>query len=726
MPLRIETLGRLRVFRDGAEVAAIPAQRVRCALLIFVAVEADVPRDRIVEMFWPGREPARARRSLSTMLYELRRDLGEDWVDARGDRLVATRHLWSDVRELLEGGDASRLYGGPFLGVFQLPAHPEFARWTDRVRMRAASAFREAQRARVDRLVADRSPDALAAAQRWARLDPIDDAAQYRVIELLARAGRRAEALRHFDDYSRRLEAIDAEPLESLTGLVRDIRHGSSGGAIDPQPPVSTEGAAKPADVQPGIVVFPIANLSEDPERQYFCDGLVEEIMHALARAPGLRVVPRTSAFSFDGPSRRVREATRALGISHALEGTVRFAGDRYRVRVALVEGAGEVERWQSQFEGRLASTDVFELQDQIAEAVFTALVEHLGDGPAVEEVQGLALARRDRRGETTDPDAQRLYHEGRRAWYRRTLHDLETALARFQEAVERDPAYARPYVGMADVYLVYGGLDYQTYAPTTFFPLAKEAAERALELDPDSGPAHAALGNYLMCHAWSWEDAERAFRRAVTLAPDYPPARQWYSNFLASRRLWTGALAEARYAVDLDPRSAFVLSSLARHHQLRRDPDQARRHFELALELDPSFVGAHFGLAGTDLQENQPERCLERLDALAEGPPRGLPLLLALQAYATARAGDAEQARRLVQQLKASPVPYLPPEYVALGYVGLDEPDRALDWLERALDSRSPTMTLLGVEPLFDPIRSSERFRRLLDAVGLSEAPPP
>jgi len=724
MAIRVESLGGLRVFRNGGELVEFPRQKLRCALLLYLAVERDAARERLTELFWPSREPERARHTLSQMVYELRQALGQDWVEFHGDRLVATNDLRTDVQDLLERvelgrpTEAAAVYRGPFLGSHHLADTPEFERWCDTQRTRFATLYRDAQSTNVDRLTtADDIPGALSAARRWVLADPLDDDAQYRLIALLARCGLRNEALRQYEDYAQRLSWIDAEPLSSVVELVEGMKSGSL--APDQVPRVGARSGLR-AEATTGVVVFPILNASKDDANQYFCDGLAEEIMHALGRVPGLRVAPRTSAFAFDQPGVRVSAAVRELGVTHALEGSVRFSGDRYRVRIALIEGAQEAELWADRFDGTLATSDVFELQDRIAGSVLDALAHRLDlpDRTAEPPAAGPSVPPRARR-DTVDPAAHELYLRGRHAWFGRTVPDLERALDLFREAVRRDPSYARAHAGIADVYLVLGGLDYATLAPRDLYEKAGDAAEVALQLDPELAQAHAAMGNYLMNHAWDWDAAGERFRHAIELNPGYSTGRQWYSNYLMCLGREDEAIAEATLALEMDPRSVFLSSTLARHYQLMRQPERAAEQFRRALDLDPTFMSAHLGLCLAELQSGQADASLERIRALSARVDRDIPILQALHAYATAVVGESGHARTLVQRLKATRAPYLPPEYVALAYVGLADHERALDWLDKALEVRSQTLTMLKVEPVFDPLRHTLRFKRLLAAIG-------
>jgi len=234
MQLRLTTLGAVRVHRDGTEVPDLPAQRLRVALLLYLAVERDVSREEVVAMFWPDRDLARGKHALRQMLYELRQSLGEGWIDVRKDRIVAIAAVdaaaFEDAAAAGRTGEALKLYGGPFLQGFSLE-NRTFEGWADRRRAHLARAHRRLQREHVARLVEDgRTDDAIAAARGWVELDPLDDEAVHTLIERLAGAGQRTAALQYFDNYVRQLQAeLQVDPLEETSALVAAIRSGESG-----------------------------------------------------------------------------------------------------------------------------------------------------------------------------------------------------------------------------------------------------------------------------------------------------------------------------------------------------------------------------------------------------------------------------------------------------------------------------------------------------------------
>jgi serine/threonine-protein kinase len=503
--------------------------------------------------------------------------------------------------------------------------------------------------------------------------------------------------------------------VEAITKLVDELRRGAVPVEELPGVPPTTSATLK---AKMGIVVLPIRNLSDDDSREYFCAGLAEEIRHALGRVLGIRVVPRTSAIAVSRQSDvSAAEAAKALGVTHALDGSARFDGDRFRVQITLIEAASDSTIWSGRFDDEVASTSVLDLQDRIAAEVLNELARVVGPAPGARPLS--APTRRQRRGDTSNPEAHVLFLRGRHAWYNRTLQGLETALDHFGRAVRLDPEYARAHAAIADVHCVLAGTDYSTRSPQDLYPKARAAAERALELEPDLAEGHAAMGNYYFNFEWDRAKAEEHLTRAIDLNWGYSGARQWYSNFLMACGREDEGVAEATLALELDPRSVFLSSSLARHYQLMRNARRAVEQYHRALDLDAHFPSAHFGMAIAELQAGEPRAASVRLRTLNERLPDA-PIVLGLLGYVLGALGEDAEARSLVQRLKAIRG-YCPPEIVAVCYIGLGEHDRALKWLEDALAVRSQAATLLKMEPIFDPLRANPRFEAMLRKVGFA-----
>jgi DNA-binding SARP family transcriptional activator/TolB-like protein/tetratricopeptide (TPR) repeat protein len=740
MGIRLETLGDLRVTKDGQEIAPLPGP-LRCALLVHLAIERSVSRETLARLLWPAQDPDKARHALSQMLYELKGALGDGWVDASSASLAATSQLTCDALdflELAEGADVMRagaLYRGTFLQSTVLVPHQEYRAWVDRMQNRFASAYRYAQSASVQRLQeAGDNDEALEAAQHWVDREPLDDDAHARLIELFARCGRRREALRHWEKYRTLLDGLDELPPTATVDLVGRIKDGSVG-----RPPVKgteTRTGASPGlqlrvGAKAGLVVFPITCLSRDDADRFFCDGLAHEINHALSRVPGLRLVPRKTADDPESRGSEIKSAIEALGVTHALEGTVEFVGDRFTAYIYLLQGDPEEMLFVERFHGTRLTDDEFELRDGIAVSVVGTLAERLGLATDERATHDQVVVTSG----TSDILAMEAYKRGREAWESRSPDRLTKALDHLDQATARDARFARAHAAKADVYLVLGGIDYMDRPPAEIYERAREYALKACELDPHLANAHAALGNYSMSFGWSrckppgaaseWHKAEEHLERAVALNPGYTLARQWLSNLLMYTGRTEEALDQARLAHLLNPSAVPLRSSLARHYQLARQWDTAAEHYRHALEKDPAFAGALIGSALVELQRGNTASATTIIARVSARTGRVTPLLMAVDSYVAAHAGDRDRARSLLTRLtpgSGQGSGYVPPACVAMAHLGLDEHDQALDWLDRAFERGSQTLSMLGVEPIFDPIRGEPRFDDLLERVGLSE----
>ncbi|MBI4520547.1 MAG: hypothetical protein HY701_06895, partial [Gemmatimonadetes bacterium] len=320
MAIKIVTLGALRCYRDGQEIENLPAQRLRCALLVYLAVERDTTRDAVMAVFWPERDVDKARHALSQTLYELRRAFGDDWLQVQGDRLRAMGALDVDVARFTaavargELSEALEIYGGPFLESQHLVDSQPFESWADRQGVRLAALHRRARLSRLSDLAGGwDTPAAIECARRWTEIDPLEDEAHHQLIELLAAAGRRSEALAQYDAYARLLAREELEPLDETKALVERIRTGEAGGGVEASAPQTV--AAAPAPSVSGPRAFPDtgtiptsfevrdaaaalppggrrtlrARLAQIPRAAWFALGLVAALIFAARKGPLLQ-----------------------------------------------------------------------------------------------------------------------------------------------------------------------------------------------------------------------------------------------------------------------------------------------------------------------------------------------------------------------------------------------------------------------------------------------------
>jgi TolB-like protein len=359
----------------------------------------------------------------------------------------------------------------------------------------------------------------------------------------------------------------------------------------------------------PSIAVLPFVNMSASAENEYFSDGISEELLNLLAKVPGLQVAARTSSFAFKGRSEDASDIARQLRVGHILEGSVRRAGDRVRITAQLIEADQGYHLWSESYDRELA--DIFQVQDEIARAIVTALEEHLGLGAGSEVARAAA---------TNDPRAHDLYLVGLRDWYRRGDGSLRSALERFREAAMLDPGYAAAHAGMA---LTYSVLPY--YGD---FPVAeavsegKAAAQRALELRPDLPEAHAALGQIAQNWEWDWHTAEQAYARALELNPNYATAHMWRCELLTILGRHEESVRACTHGLTLDPLAPVAHNQFGTALMGAGRPDDAHASYTRSLELDPGLDLAAWNRLLTYLAERDFDgwlRAAEQTAASAE-----------------------------------------------------------------------------------------------------------
>ena len=479
----------------------------------------------------------------------------------------------------------------------------------------------------------------------------------------------------------------------------------------------STVSGKQPHRKKPGpsIAVLPFANLSADKEQEYFCDGMAENLINALTHVEDLRVVARTSAFSFRGKEIDVREIGRKLKVETLLEGSVRRAGSRLRISAQLISVADGYHLWSEKYDRDIGETccpeDIFTIQDEISLAVVDKLkVKLLGAEKA-------KLVKRH----TKDLEAYDLYLKGRFFWNKRTKEGYRKSLEYFQQAIDRDPTYALAYVGIADCYDLLGWYDY--LPPEEAFPRSRAAAQKALEMDDTLAEANASRGWISTNYEWDWPAAESKYKRAIEINPSYATARQWYAEYLSYMGRHDESIAEAKRAQELDPFSMIINTDLGQVLYYARQYDQAAEQLQKTLELDPNFIVAHFFLALLYAQKAMNDEATaeaQKARALSGGDDS---LMLAHLGAIYSFSGRSDEAKKVLDELQQlSKHRYVSPFYTALIYKGLRQKDQALKWLEKAYEGRDHWLETLKVHPWLDSLRADPRFIELVRKMGLEE----
>ena len=454
------------------------------------------------------------------------------------------------------------------------------------------------------------------------------------------------------------------------------------------------------------IAVLPLANQSPDTETEFFSDGMTEELITALAKVEGLRVVSRSSTFAFKGGTVSARDIGERLGVGFVLDASIRRSGKRLRMTAHLVDVGDDTTLWSETYERQLE--DVFAVQDDITRCIVETITQalqlgHLRGATPVQPTQNL--------------EAYDLYLLGRHHWYERTEAGMRRALELFQQAAAADPSYARAYSGIADSAALLAS--WQFASPQEMYPQAVAASRRAIELDPSSADAHASLGFVKLNWEWDWDGALRELRAAITLNPSHETAHRWLSAFLAGIGRPDEALPIAERARELDPLSVLPRMNLGIVSYLAWRYEDAVAEFRRVIEKDPAFVRGYVFLAATlallDRHEEAIAAARTSIELSNGGPMMNLGLGLCV-----GRAGRLDEARAILMPL----LPVLPPRYAAEAHVVMGDAPAALDALERACEERSDWMYAIATEPYFRGLHAHPRFIQLLERMRLGRGP--
>jgi len=454
------------------------------------------------------------------------------------------------------------------------------------------------------------------------------------------------------------------------------------------------------------IAVLPLENLSGSREQDFFTDGMTEALIADLARIRALRVISRTSVMRYKGARRSLPEIARELGVDAVVEGSVMRSGNRVRITAQLIHARSDRHLWAESYERELR--DVLDLQSEVARAIAHEIEVQLT--PA--ERADLAKPRR------VDPEAYEAYLKGRYYWNKRSPEAIQAGIEHFERAIERDPAYAVAYAGLADSYSVLGSYGFSP--PAEVMPKAKAAAQKALELDANLTEARVSLAYVIHRYDRDYLSAERGFRRAIELNPSYATTHHWYALLLAMLGRHAEAMAEIEKARALDPLSLIINTNVGWLSYYARAYGRAIEQYQKALEMDLRFGGAVWKLRQAyEVTQRYPEAFAE----LEKGTELwGAKELAAEFRRIYEKSGYPAVLRRWVETYEESAkTGYVNSYDVARLYANVGEKDRAFVWLDRACEERSVEVGFVAVEPAFDSLRSDSRHARLLQCVGLS-----
>lgn len=465
-------------------------------------------------------------------------------------------------------------------------------------------------------------------------------------------------------------------------------------------------GSAEPERID-SLAVLPLDNLSRDAEQEYFTDGMTDQLITDLAQIPSIRVISRTSIMQYKNVHKSLAQIAGELNVAAVVEGTVQRSGNRVRITAQLIQVRKERHLWASSYEGDLH--DVLALQDRVARDIAAEIRIKLGPSSQARLLNPQPIK----------PEVYENYLKGRYFWNTRTQEGVYRGIDFFQQAIAKDPHYALAYAGLADSYLVLSG--YRFVSPNDVLPLAETAALKALELDDSLAEAHAPLGALRVEYDLDLIRAEKEFRRAIELNPNYATAHHWYGEeVLAATGRFAEAVAELQRAEELDPLSRAVSTTYGYVLYLARDNDAAIAQLRKTLELDASFAATHMYLGRAYAQKKMFADAIQefqKADDLSEGEPYSRAWL----GYGYAVSGQAREARKVLNELQGLPKgKYVPPYDLAAVWMGLEDKNQALKWLERACEDHAAYFSSIKVEPVFDRLHPDPRFQDLLRRIGL------
>lgn len=456
------------------------------------------------------------------------------------------------------------------------------------------------------------------------------------------------------------------------------------------------------------IAVLPFENSGGNPDSEYLSDGLAESLIYRLSQIPDLKVSPRSSVFRYKGQSADAEKVGNELAVDAVMSGRLVQRGDSLTISVDLVDVRNKKTLWGEQFERKMS--DLLSTQREIASAI-------------TEKLQ-LRLSGSDTRGitkpYTSSNEAYQLYLKGRFHWNKRTAENVRKSIELLKSATEKDPDFALAYAGLADSYVVASTYTGERAGET--MPQAKAYALKAIELDSTLAEPHAALGLATWFFDWNKEAAEKEFKLAIELNPNYPTTHHFYSRFLRGLGRTAEGCKEIKKAADLDPLSLIFVNNVAECYIDLGELDLAEREIKRMTELDPNFWAAYQTLTWIKVKQGNDDEAL----AAAE---KGVALsnrsnaALSQMAHVYGRLGRVNEAKTTINELEQKFANKIADgRDLAVAYVGLGDKDRAFEWLEKAFAYRSFQLTAIRLDPLLEPLRDDPRWKDLERRVGLPQ----
>lgn len=443
------------------------------------------------------------------------------------------------------------------------------------------------------------------------------------------------------------------------------------------------------------IAVLPFENVTHDQKIEYLSDGVTESLINSLSQLPHIKVIARSSVFSYKNQTPNLQQVARQLNVQAVLTGRVLMQGDSLDVRVELTDAQNNTELWGDHYTRKAA--DVFGVQDEIARQVTDTLRVRL-TGAQQEQVT---------KRYTENAEAYRLYLQGLYYLNAGSKEDLNRAVSLFDQAIALDPHYALAYAARGETFFNMGDL---SLPMSEAISKAKRDSAAALSIDDKTVEARTTLANIKFQFDWDFAGAEEDFKRAIALNPNNADAHHQYSYYLALMGRAAEGVAEIKLAQQLDPVNPTINVDVFLPYILARQFDESIMQMRKALEMFPNFYIAHMALGMSLFEKGDYATGIEELQKAKAIKPT--PHLFGVLGYAYAKSGRREEARKLLAQLKElSKRRYVASYWIAMIYVGLDEKDEAFAWLEKAYQERSWWLLWIKMDPMVDSLRPDSRF---------------
>ena len=456
------------------------------------------------------------------------------------------------------------------------------------------------------------------------------------------------------------------------------------------------------------IAVLPFVNTSHDPNSEYLSDGLTESLINNLSQVKDLAVMSRASVFHYKGKDVDPQAVARDLKVEAVVTGRIVQHGDQLLISSELIDARTNRNLWGDQYDRKVA--DALVVQQEITSAIAAKLRERLSGEESKKTVA---------KGGTADPEAYQLYLKGRYLWQQRTQQSLEKSKSYFEQAIAKDPSYAMAYVGLADYYIVLP--DYSPVSAVEVAPKAREAAQKALTIDPSSSQAQADLAGAEQ-NLWNWEAAEKGFRRAIELDSNNGTAHQWYGLLLSALGRNPEAMVEFRKALDIDPLSVVFNINLATGYGVSRQYELAMEQYKKISEIDPS-ANVHGNLSITAFDAKNYELWLDEWRKADELNDDKDDLAIALATASVYKKSGLRSAvlRKIEMEEQLGKRRYVDPALVGFDYASIGMKDEAFQWLEKGFAQKSEGMQYVKNAIALDSIRSDPRYFDLLKRMGLT-----